>query len=148
VTFQVDTREMSLFVLKLELAAKRVSPAARGVSQKYGALVVKEARRLVPVDTGFLRDSIHVEMSSDGSTGIANVVADAEYAGFVEFGTRYQSPQPYLRPALKKYRKPYTKELAEVGAQLIGGTKAQGRKLLTGSSLATGRVRRFSRSSA
>lgn len=42
-----------------------------------------EARRLAPVDSGKYRDSIHVEETEDG----ARVVADADHAVHVEFGT-------------------------------------------------------------
>lgn len=56
------------------------------------------ARRRAPVDTGQLRDSI--EHGYDEATNTAWYGASAEHAGFVELGTRYMAPQPYLRPAM------------------------------------------------
>jgi len=60
-------------------------------------LCAEEARRLCPVDTGFLRSRIEVvDLGADG----AGVRDDAEYAPFVEFGTVKMAAQPFLRPAV------------------------------------------------
>lgn len=53
------------------------------------------ARRLVPVDTGYLKSTIRTE--ADAEEG--RLIADADYAGYVEFGTSRMAAQPYLRPA-------------------------------------------------
>lgn len=69
------------------------------ISERVRANVVEDiaddAERLVPVDTGELRNSIHTEGNQ--------IVADAEHAIYVELGTRHMDAQPYLAPAL--YRK-------------------------------------------
>jgi HK97 gp10 family phage protein len=65
--------------------------------------VMADAKRIVPVRTGRLRASIgtgHI----DGNSAV--VQASAPYAGYVELGTRYMRAQPYLRPALYKFRSP------------------------------------------
>jgi HK97 gp10 family phage protein len=83
-------------------------------------ILVEEARRLVPVDTGDLRDSIQKDpIVDDGAMVTATVSATAPHAAYVEFGTGQrgaESPgsdlrhsykmswkgmpaQPYLRPA-------------------------------------------------
>jgi len=59
-------------------------------------IYAEEMRRTVAVDTGELRDSIHVEQQGDGVA----VLIDAGHAGFVEFGTVFQSAQPFIRPAM------------------------------------------------
>lgn len=64
--------------------------------RKAAEAVAEEARRMCPVDTGALRNSITV--SSDGSR--AEVVAGKDYAVFVEFGTYKTAAQPFLVPAL------------------------------------------------
>ena len=53
---------------------------------------VRVAKVLCPVDTGYLRESI--EATVDG------VEATADYALFVELGTRKTPPQPFLTPAV------------------------------------------------
>ncbi len=67
------------------------------------------AKRNCPVDTGNLRNSITTVMDSDRSspTALGFVGTNVEYAAFVEFGTRNQSAQPYLGPALEDARRRY-----------------------------------------
>lgn len=57
------------------------------------------ATELVPVDTGYLRSTIHAE--TDGATN-AEFFADAEYAQYVEYGTWKMGAQPYFQPALNE----------------------------------------------
>lgn len=73
----------------------------QALGDKYVAEVVlpkvaERAKRIVPVDTGELHDSIHTEVSDEGMF----VVADADHASHVELGTSKMAAQPYLRPAL------------------------------------------------
>ena len=65
---------------------------------QIGRDVVSIAQRYAPKRTGRLATSIHY-MWNDATYTVAFVV-DAPYGVFVEYGTRYQRPQPYLRPAL------------------------------------------------
>jgi HK97 gp10 family phage protein len=65
-----------------------------------GAAVVEEARRLAPVGTGQLRDSIGYTYRQSDKT--LQIHADAPHAFYVEFGTRFMRARPYLRPALLK----------------------------------------------
>lgn len=87
-------------------------------------MVADEARRLAPVDTGALQESIRaLESQADGDQVTVKVVADIYYAGYVEYGTGQRgagSPgagpgpydpnwpgmvaQPYMRPALDTVR--------------------------------------------
>jgi HK97 gp10 family phage protein len=76
--------------LLLDLAEEvKIDPAAEEV--------LAAAEHLVPVDTGALKDSLHIE---DAPGGGKRVVADTPYAVFVEFGTENMPAEPYLRPAL------------------------------------------------
>lgn len=58
------------------------------------------AKRLCPVDTGRLRASIAWRLGRDWGGLYAIVGTNVTYAAPVEFGTRTQRAQPYLRPAL------------------------------------------------
>jgi len=61
---------------------------------------VKElAKQLVPVRTGYLRNSIYAQISE----WVVEIGAEATYALFVELGTRYMQAQPYLFPAIQEY---------------------------------------------
>ena len=74
------------------------------------------ARELVPVDTGFLQSSIKAVHLSKYS----QVVANAKYAGYVEFGTWKMRAQPYLRPAVQQHQKEILNAVAEA---MIGEIK-------------------------
>jgi len=62
-----------------------------------GMKIQTEAQSRAPVRTGTLRASI--EYKPEGMQ--VQVVATADYAAFVEFGTRNQEAQPFLTPAFE-----------------------------------------------
>jgi HK97 gp10 family phage protein len=71
---------------------------AINVALTASALVVEgQAKALVPVDTGNLRNSITHEVKKQE----ARVGTNVEYAPFVELGTVKMAAQPYLNPALE-----------------------------------------------
>lgn len=63
---------------------------------------IESARRLVPVDTGNLQNSIDVidEPHEDGADVVGTYGTSVEYALHVEFGTSVGPEQPYLRPSV------------------------------------------------
>lgn len=67
------------------------------VVQMNGAEMHRKALGKVPVDTGELKRSIHLNQRDNGFT--AHMKAEANYASYVEYGTRRMRPQPYIRPA-------------------------------------------------
>lgn len=99
------------------LAAGISEDTIRQALHDGGEVIAAEARRLAPVDTGTLRDSIQVTDERDASLygrpnagdGISVYVGpvgstedgDVFYAKFIEFGTTRHGPQPFLRPAIE-----------------------------------------------
>ena len=69
----------------------------------------QKASRKVAVDTGHLRRSITTEFSDGGLTG--RVYTDVEYAIFQEYGTRFQSGTPFMRPSLYEQRPMFYKDM-------------------------------------
>lgn len=59
------------------------------------------AKQVVPVDTGNLRNSIHTTMEGELTAKVGTHVG---YAAYVEFGTRWMAPRPYLIPAVERIR--------------------------------------------
>ncbi len=55
------------------------------------------AKRLVPVKTGLLRTTIHVNPKKPATK--ITTASGTDYGAFVEFGTSRMRSQPYLRPA-------------------------------------------------
>ena len=111
-----------------EFLVEDVRNTVRGLCEEGAKRVRDDAKRLVPVKTGALRDSIKVKRSQFSSTDfVVQAYGDETgrngkpkfYASFVETGLsagnvrqyssagsvltmRDQAPQPYLRPALHK----------------------------------------------
>jgi HK97 gp10 family phage protein len=82
--------------LDADAQAKLQALGDKFVAETVLPQVSDAAKRIVPTDTGDLQRSIHPEVTSDGMF----VVADEEYAAFVENGTSKMAAQPFLRPAL------------------------------------------------
>ncbi len=66
---------------------------------EWAGVVQREAERLVPVKTGYLRSTIYAK-SKEWQMEIG---AEATYAAAVEFGTRTRQAQPYLTPAIENH---------------------------------------------
>ncbi len=85
---------------------ERAARAAKEALAENAETLAGEARLRCPVDTGRLRDSIHVEISKNG--GKAKVIADAKnakgvpYGRYVEFSPRID--EPFMYPAMDAKR--------------------------------------------
>lgn len=62
-------------------------------------MVVDEAKTYAPIRTGVLKRSIQIK-EVDNFNSAVTIEAAAPYAGFVEYGTSKQPPQPFMRPPL------------------------------------------------
>ena len=82
------------------------------VVRNNGARMHAEAIAKAPVDTGNLRRSIELNIKDSGLT--AEVEATAEYAPYVEYGTRFMTAQPYIRPAYIKQRKKFKQDMKKL----------------------------------
>ena len=91
----------NFFKQVLESWGEEVAKAGKEAVAK-GAEKIADAKALCQVDTGKLRDSIHVEYKKEGA--IASVVADAEtgegyyYGRIVEYSP--YTGKPFLTPAI------------------------------------------------
>lgn len=65
----------------------------------WAADVKAQARKLVPIRSGYLQSTIYAKISG----WVAEIGADATYALFVELGTKYMQAQPYLYPAIQEH---------------------------------------------
>jgi len=77
--------------------AKKATDTAISKALEMSAILVSNAAvKNAPMDTGLLKASI----TRDFDDKNAYIGTGLEYAPYVEFGTRKQKAQPYLRPAL------------------------------------------------
>lgn len=80
---------------------EQIAAKAPGIDGVIGTMassqVEREAIRLAPVDTGYLKSQIR--RAGQGTFWL--VESGAHYAGWQEYGTRYQKGTPHMRPALE-----------------------------------------------
>lgn len=86
---------------RLPQIAERLPEAVGAIVRKAAFDVEANAKAVVPVDTGKLKNSISCEFPSQTKAIIA---PHTDYAIFVEYGTRRQRAKPYMRPAAEKVR--------------------------------------------
>lgn len=84
-----------------------------------GEAIVARAQQLAPVATGALRNSInYVVMYNEGGGRHELVIqVGMPYGVYQEFGTRFMSPHPYIRPAINRVGRLYGFDLT---AQFAG----------------------------
>lgn len=99
---------------KLEAKLKRNMDlgAVRTRVRKNGSEMHKKAQKNVPVDSGNLKRNIELDITDNGLT--AEVEPTADYAAYVEYGTRFMEAQPYLKPAYDEQKKKFIKDLNEL----------------------------------
>lgn len=66
--------------------------------------IAEDARRLAPVLSGDLRESIQTLGVQDGVGRVGAGDERVDYAAYVELGTRKMAAQPYLKPAAMRPR--------------------------------------------
>lgn len=82
------------------------------VVRHNGAEMQAKAQQNAPVDTGTLKRSIGLEITDSGMS--AEVEPTAEYAPYVELGTRFMDPQPYLKPAFDEQKEKFKKDMKKL----------------------------------
>lgn len=110
---------------KLQVKLKKnvqMSDAKRFV-RKNGSELQKKAQKNAPVGTpqstgipgyvgGTLKRSIGLDITDGGMT--AEVEPLAEYAAYVEYGTRYMNAQPYLKPAFNEQKEKFKQDMRKL----------------------------------
>lgn len=110
---------------KLEAKLKKSMnmDAVKTVVKGNGAQLQTKAQENAPVGTpqstgipgyvgGTLKRSVELDITDGGLT--AEVEPTADYAAYVEYGTRFMEAQPYLKPAYDEQKKKFVKDLNEL----------------------------------
>lgn len=98
--------------LQKKLRKSATMADVKTVVRTNGIEMNRTASRLAPVDTGFLRRSIVFAIADGGLT--ATSTAGAEYAPYLEYGTRFMSAQPFMRPAYNQQKAKFKSDIGRL----------------------------------
>lgn len=102
--FAAGARELRKISRSIAAAGPKAEALTAAVVIKSLTDIEARAKRIVAVDTGYLRSSISREITADTFAGSGGefggeVGPTALYGAFVEYGTSKMAPQPYMGPA-------------------------------------------------
>ena len=107
-----DIKIVGLEKLQKKLKQNVRMEDVKKVVRHNGAEMQTKAQQNAPVDTGTLKRSIDLEITDGGMS--AEVEPTAEYAPYVELGTRFMEAQPYLRPAFNEQKEKFRKDMQKL----------------------------------
>jgi HK97 gp10 family phage protein len=109
------TGQVRFYIVTLDAALEKLA-------RRYAIELEREAKRLVPVDTGTLRDSIQGDVKRIVTRWVAevrsNANGEAPYDRYVEFGTTLMEAQPFLRPTIQKFRAQWQQDVRNLKRRL------------------------------
>jgi HK97 gp10 family phage protein len=132
VTFSVwfeGIDELNTVTADVQRSINRVGKDGSMVVRRSAAAVEALGKQFCPVDTSFLKNSITTSFSGDGRFGAmeAEIGPEAEYGGYVEWGTRRMAPHAYMGPALDRVAPGFVAAVAALGDIDARGMRGGGR---------------------
>lgn len=88
-----------------EVIAEAIGSALAAGLEEVGLVAEGYAKRLCPVDTGRLRNSITHALGAGGLT--VYIGTNVEYGPYIELGTSKREARPFLRPAAQEHGSQY-----------------------------------------
>lgn len=84
-------KSFKIYIENADEVAKKINKLsdieAENIIKRATGFCHEQAKEICPVDTGHLRESIHMQFSQKGKKSEGKVYTNVEYAAFVEFGT-------------------------------------------------------------
>ena len=99
------------FISHAKDALKGMADAKAKALEIIGGKAESYAKKLCPVDTGRLRNSI-THLQRDENTEV--IGSNVDYAPFVELGTHKMAAKPFLRPAAEGHGAEYKAVIEQV----------------------------------
>ena len=115
---QIEFTNAAEFSKLLTDALENIVKAAQNALLKTMLLAEDVAKSLAPVRTGYLRSRIRWHFIDALS---AELVCDAEYAAYVEYGTSRMMPRAYVRPAMYAAEQQLWRNLADEIERVLRG---------------------------
>ena len=95
--------------LRAALEPKGPINKVKQVVKLNGAELQSKAQSAAPYRTGTLRRSVGLKIENGGMRAV--VEAEAEYAPYVEYGTRFMQEQPYMKPSFNSQQAQFKRDL-------------------------------------
>lgn len=111
------SEEIRVLAADLSRAGPRAEAQARQIVPRFGAALTNLMQAKAPVDTGFLRASIHGVVGNGGLSYTAS--ASAEYAVFLEYGTSRMPPQAFINPSADEIEEPFSAAIERIGGEML-----------------------------
>lgn len=111
VGFKIDWNGLERLTVTLKRSSSRTETLAGQVVRNNTEKVKTIGQTKAPVDTKFLKGQIK---SSYPSKLEGRVKSAAFYAGYQEYGTRFQPGTPHIRPAIQEVEPQFKKDLTDV----------------------------------
>ena len=86
---------------------------AKEIVAKNGAEMQQKTQEYAPVDTGYLKRNVSLTISSDGNSAtVESKTGEGKdnYAVYQEFGTRFQSGTPHVKPAFDQQKEKFKED--------------------------------------
>ena len=100
VNISIDTTELNMIRVSNAQDADTVEELIRLARERLmnaAEILLNAMQETVPVDTGFLRDSLTIEFLDDDSVRVGT---DCPYAAYTEYGTATQPGQGWMQQAI------------------------------------------------
>lgn len=114
---------LELLAHDLGLAGPKVIAKTKTVLKKTALDIEANAKAIVPVDTGDLKNSIgHSDMRLlSPSNMFIEIGPTVNYGQYVELGTSRQAPQAYMGPSADRYGPSFEAAMQQLGAEVLDG---------------------------
>lgn len=118
---QIDVSEARRLAADLRSASPRVGRKVAAGFRKSAREVVTLAQATAPHRTGELASSIGADIYGDGRGGsLAAVIGPTAYYGrYVENGTAFMAPEPFMTPALEAVEPSFVKAMEDALAEVL-----------------------------
>ena len=108
---KIDWHGMEQLTMTISGAGAKVFEQSAKVVKNNAEKLKSKAQAKAPKDTEFLKD--HIKTSYPAALE-AHINSEAAYAGYQEYGTRFQPGKPHMRPALREIEPEFKKDMTDV----------------------------------
>jgi hypothetical protein len=85
----MDLRGIDPFTKQIDLFRREISVRIEKILWEIMFKLQREAKRRVPVDTGFLRNSININVTTRPSEAVGEIGTHVIYGVYLEYGTKW-----------------------------------------------------------